>query len=154
MAEFAQEDLPVKLSQVPAPPDNVTLTNSFPAHVFEPAVLLTPPRQKSSSGFSPLQDGKQASSQVVWLLFYAFMYVSGCVHCFPISRILEDTEAKREFFRVVYITGVIPVVKFHYVSLLLDIVNIKSDQRIKGLNIKMCSKGNSFLPMVQECRKG
>uniref|UniRef100_A0A8I3QX44 Spindle and centriole-associated protein 1 n=1 Tax=Canis lupus familiaris TaxID=9615 RepID=A0A8I3QX44_CANLF len=56
VAEFAQEDLPVKLSQVPAPPDNVTLTNSFPAHVFEPAVLLTPPRQKSSSGFSPLQD--------------------------------------------------------------------------------------------------
>ncbi|CAD7670812.1 unnamed protein product [Nyctereutes procyonoides] len=56
VAEFAQEDLPVKLSQVPAPPDNVTLTNSFPVHVFEPAVLLTPPRQKSSSGFSPLQD--------------------------------------------------------------------------------------------------
>ncbi|XP_072579525.1 spindle and centriole-associated protein 1 isoform X4 [Vulpes vulpes] len=56
VAEFAQEDLPVKLSQVPVPPDNVTLTNSFPAHVFEPAVLLTPPRQKSSSGFSPLQD--------------------------------------------------------------------------------------------------
>ncbi|XP_035963060.2 spindle and centriole-associated protein 1 isoform X3 [Halichoerus grypus] len=56
LAEFAQEDLPVKLSQVPTPPDSVNLTNSFPAHIFEPAVLLTPPRQKSNSGFSPLQD--------------------------------------------------------------------------------------------------
>ncbi|XP_045641128.1 spindle and centriole-associated protein 1 isoform X3 [Ursus americanus] len=56
VAEFAQEDLPVKLSQVPTPPDSVSLTNSFPAHIFEPAVLLTPPRQKSNSGFSPLQD--------------------------------------------------------------------------------------------------
>ncbi|XP_004761489.1 spindle and centriole-associated protein 1 isoform X3 [Mustela putorius furo] len=55
-AEFTQEDLPVKLSQVPTPPDSVNLTNSFPAHIFEPAVLLTPPRQKSNSGFSPLQD--------------------------------------------------------------------------------------------------
>lgn len=62
-AEFTQEDLPVKLSQVPTPPDSVNLTNSFPAHIFEPAVLLTPPRQKSNSGFSPLQDGKQASSK-------------------------------------------------------------------------------------------
>nr|XP_025730186.1 spindle and centriole-associated protein 1 isoform X3 [Callorhinus ursinus] len=56
VAEFAQEDLPVKLSQVPTPTDSVNLTNSFPAHIFEPAVLLTPPRQKSNSGFSPLQD--------------------------------------------------------------------------------------------------
>ncbi|XP_032708114.1 spindle and centriole-associated protein 1 isoform X1 [Lontra canadensis] len=55
-AGFTQEDLPVKLSQVPTPPDSVNLTNSFPAHIFEPAVLLTPPRQKSNSGFSPLQD--------------------------------------------------------------------------------------------------
>ncbi|KAF3827556.1 hypothetical protein GH733_003042, partial [Mirounga leonina] len=56
LAEFAQEDLPVKLSQVPTPLDSVNLTNSFPAHIFEPAVLLTPPRQKNNSGFSPLQD--------------------------------------------------------------------------------------------------
>ncbi|XP_077627978.1 spindle and centriole-associated protein 1 isoform X2 [Crocuta crocuta] len=56
VAAFAQEDLPVKLSQVPAPPDSANLASSFPAHIFEPAVLLTPPRQKSSSEFSPLQD--------------------------------------------------------------------------------------------------
>ncbi|XP_045707949.1 spindle and centriole-associated protein 1 [Phyllostomus hastatus] len=54
--DFPQEDLPVKLSQVPEPPDSVNLANSFPAHVFEPAVLLTPPRQKSNAEFSPLQD--------------------------------------------------------------------------------------------------
>ncbi|XP_039112584.1 spindle and centriole-associated protein 1 isoform X2 [Hyaena hyaena] len=56
VAAFAQEDLPVKLSQAPAPPDSANLASSFPAHIFEPAVLLTPPRQKSSSEFSPLQD--------------------------------------------------------------------------------------------------
>ncbi|XP_047731098.1 spindle and centriole-associated protein 1 isoform X3 [Prionailurus viverrinus] len=56
VAALAQEDLPVKLSQVPAPPGSANVATSFPAHVFEPAVLLTPPRQKSSSGFSPLQE--------------------------------------------------------------------------------------------------
>lgn len=64
MLEFPQEDLPVKLSQVPNPPDSANLANNFPAHVFEPAVLLTPPRQKSNSEFSPLQDGEQASSKL------------------------------------------------------------------------------------------
>lgn len=75
VAEFTQEDLPVKLSQVPTPPDSVSLTNSFPAHIFEPAVLLTPPRQKSNSGFSPLQDGKQASSKALWQLFFYALYM-------------------------------------------------------------------------------
>ncbi|XP_006864240.1 PREDICTED: spindle and centriole-associated protein 1 [Chrysochloris asiatica] len=56
VSEFPQEELPVKLSQVPNPPETVALTGNFPAHVFEPAVLLTPPRQKSNSEFSPLQD--------------------------------------------------------------------------------------------------
>nr|XP_028700450.1 spindle and centriole-associated protein 1 isoform X2 [Macaca mulatta] len=56
VVEFPQEELPVKLSQVPDPPDNMTLAKNFPAHIFEPAVLLTPPRQKSNLKFSPLQD--------------------------------------------------------------------------------------------------
>uniref|UniRef100_A0A8C3YLN2 Spindle and centriole-associated protein 1 n=1 Tax=Catagonus wagneri TaxID=51154 RepID=A0A8C3YLN2_9CETA len=56
VVEFPQEDLPVKLSQVPTPPESGNLANNFPAHIFEPAVLLTPPRQKSNSEFSPLQD--------------------------------------------------------------------------------------------------
>lgn len=55
---FPQEDLPVKLSQVPNQPDGMNPANGFSAHIFEPAVLLTPPRQKSNSEFSPLQDGK------------------------------------------------------------------------------------------------
>ncbi|XP_047420731.1 spindle and centriole-associated protein 1 isoform X1 [Sciurus carolinensis] len=56
VVDFSQEELPIKLSQVPNPPDSVNLATSFPAHIFEPAVLLTPPRQKSNSEFSPLQD--------------------------------------------------------------------------------------------------
>ncbi|KAM6162095.1 spindle and centriole-associated protein 1 [Erethizon dorsatum] len=56
VVDFLQEELPVKLSQMPNPPDSTHLASSFPAHVFEPAVLLTPPRQKSNAEFSPLQD--------------------------------------------------------------------------------------------------
>ncbi|KAM5281906.1 spindle and centriole-associated protein 1 [Ctenodactylus gundi] len=56
VVDFPQEELPVKLPQVPNPPDSAHLANSFPAHVFEPAVLLTPPRQKSNSEFPPPQD--------------------------------------------------------------------------------------------------
>ncbi|XP_020033796.2 spindle and centriole-associated protein 1 isoform X2 [Castor canadensis] len=56
VVDFPQEELPVKLTQAPDPPDNVSLVGNFPAHVYEPAVLLTPPRQKSNSEFSPLQD--------------------------------------------------------------------------------------------------
>lgn len=63
VGEFPQEDLPVKLSQVPDPPDSVNLASNVPAHVFEPAVLLTPPRQKSSSEFSPLQDALRRTVQ-------------------------------------------------------------------------------------------
>lgn len=66
VVEFPQEDLPVKLSQVPNPPESGNLANNFPTHIFEPAVLLTPPRQKSNSEFSPLQDGKWVSSKVIW----------------------------------------------------------------------------------------
>lgn len=54
--DFPQEELPVKLSQGPTPTENLNLASNFPAHIFEPAVMLTPPRQKSNSEFSPLQD--------------------------------------------------------------------------------------------------
>lgn len=91
--EFPQEDLPVKLSQVPNPPES----GNWPAPSrtqMEPAVLLTPPRQKSNSEFSPLQDGKQASSKVIWqLLFFASAYVIQYVHCSLINRISrKDTD--------------------------------------------------------------
>ncbi|XP_075398638.1 spindle and centriole-associated protein 1 isoform X2 [Tenrec ecaudatus] len=54
--EYPQEEQPVKLSPAPNPPENAPLAPSFPAHVYEPAVLLTPPRQKNNAAFSPLQD--------------------------------------------------------------------------------------------------
>lgn len=76
VVEFPQEDLPVKLSQVPNPPESGNLASNLPGHIFEPAVLLTPPRQKSNSEFSPLQDGKQASSKVIWQLFFFASYMS------------------------------------------------------------------------------
>lgn len=85
VAAFAQEDLPVKLSQVPAPPDGANLASRFPAHTFEPAVLLTPPRQKSSSGFSPLQDGEQASPEGVPVAFLCLKHVVYCVQCCPMN---------------------------------------------------------------------
>ncbi|XP_059866630.1 spindle and centriole-associated protein 1 isoform X2 [Delphinus delphis] len=56
VVELPQEDLPVKLSQVPNPPESRNLASNFPGHIFEPAVLLTPPRQKSNSELCPLQD--------------------------------------------------------------------------------------------------
>uniref|UniRef100_A0A0G2JX08 Spindle and centriole-associated protein 1 n=1 Tax=Rattus norvegicus TaxID=10116 RepID=A0A0G2JX08_RAT len=56
MVDFPQEELPVKLSQGPPPTENLNLASNFPTHIFEPAVMLTPPRQKSNSEFSPLQD--------------------------------------------------------------------------------------------------
>lgn len=93
MVELPQEDLPVKLSQVPNPPESRNLASSFPGHIFEPAVLLTPPRQKSNSEFCPLQDGKQASSKAIRQLFFlCFIYVKYCVHFSLINRILKDTD--------------------------------------------------------------
>lgn len=56
MVDFPQEELPVKLSQGPPPTENLNLASNFPTHIFEPAVMLTPPRQKSNSEFCPLQD--------------------------------------------------------------------------------------------------
>ncbi|XP_073087775.1 spindle and centriole-associated protein 1 isoform X2 [Manis javanica] len=56
VVEFPQEDLPVKFSQVPNPLGGVNLPSNFPARMFEPALLLTPPRQKSNSEFSPMQE--------------------------------------------------------------------------------------------------
>ncbi|XP_050788605.1 spindle and centriole-associated protein 1 isoform X2 [Gopherus flavomarginatus] len=53
---FSQEELPVKLPQWSSPPDIVVAGSSLPAHMFQPAVLLSPPRQKSIQEFSPLQN--------------------------------------------------------------------------------------------------
>ncbi|XP_067402080.1 spindle and centriole-associated protein 1 isoform X2 [Emydura macquarii macquarii] len=56
MLVFSQEELPVKLPQWSSPSDTVVAGSSLPAHMFQPAVLLSPPRQKSIQEFSPSQN--------------------------------------------------------------------------------------------------
>lgn len=62
MLKFPQEELSVQHPQWSCPPDTVGVGSSLPMHVFQPAVLLSPPRQKSSQDFSPLQNGKMTVS--------------------------------------------------------------------------------------------
>ncbi|XP_044526028.1 spindle and centriole-associated protein 1 [Gracilinanus agilis] len=63
MTEFPQEELPVKLTQLPNSTDGVGLANTLPAHMFEPAVMLTPPRQKNNAEFLPLQEALRRTVQ-------------------------------------------------------------------------------------------
>ncbi|EMP33632.1 Spindle and centriole-associated protein 1 [Chelonia mydas] len=60
---FSQEELPVKLHQWSSPPDAVVAGSSLPAHVFQPAVLLSPPRQKSIQEFPPFQNALKKTVQ-------------------------------------------------------------------------------------------
>ncbi|XP_044856973.1 spindle and centriole-associated protein 1 isoform X2 [Mauremys mutica] len=60
---FSQEELPVKLPQWSSPQDTVVAGSSLPAHMFQPAVLLSPPRQKSIQEFSPLQNALKKTVQ-------------------------------------------------------------------------------------------
>ncbi|XP_029434320.1 spindle and centriole-associated protein 1 isoform X2 [Rhinatrema bivittatum] len=50
--KVSQEDLPTKLHQWPSPSQAGKKGIDLPAHVFQPAVLLSPPRQKSHQEFS------------------------------------------------------------------------------------------------------
>uniref|UniRef100_A0A8C9G7E2 Spindle and centriole-associated protein 1 n=1 Tax=Pavo cristatus TaxID=9049 RepID=A0A8C9G7E2_PAVCR len=56
MLKFPQEEHPVKSPQRPRAPDDAAAGRSLPAQVFQPAVLLSPPRQKNSPELSPLQN--------------------------------------------------------------------------------------------------
>ncbi|XP_032629495.1 spindle and centriole-associated protein 1 isoform X1 [Chelonoidis abingdonii] len=60
---FSQEELPVKLPPWSSPPDIVVAGSSLPAHMFQPAVLLSPPRQKSIQEFSPLPNALKKTVQ-------------------------------------------------------------------------------------------
>uniref|UniRef100_A0A8C8RXM5 Spindle and centriole-associated protein 1 n=1 Tax=Pelusios castaneus TaxID=367368 RepID=A0A8C8RXM5_9SAUR len=60
---FSQEELPVKHPQWSSPPDTLVAGSSLPAHMFQPAVLLSPPRQKSLQEFSP-QDALKKTVQM------------------------------------------------------------------------------------------
>ncbi|XP_063999017.1 spindle and centriole-associated protein 1 isoform X2 [Pogoniulus pusillus] len=54
MLKFPQEELPFQFLQKSSASICVGLNRSVPSHVFQPAVLLSPPRQKSSQELPPL----------------------------------------------------------------------------------------------------
>ncbi|XP_047903559.2 spindle and centriole-associated protein 1 isoform X1 [Anser cygnoides] len=56
MLKLPQEELPFKFPQKPSASSGVGAGRSLPAHIFQPAVLLSPPRQKSNQELSPLQN--------------------------------------------------------------------------------------------------
>ncbi|NXL80385.1 SPICE protein, partial [Leptocoma aspasia] len=63
MLKFPQEDLPFTFHPGPGASDDMRPGRSFPAHIFQPAVLLSPPQQKSSQELSSLQNVFAAISQ-------------------------------------------------------------------------------------------
>ncbi|KGL89068.1 Spindle and centriole-associated protein 1, partial [Charadrius vociferus] len=58
MLKFSQEELPFKFLQKSGASGGTGAGRSLPAHIFQPAVLLSPPRQKSSQELSPIQNGE------------------------------------------------------------------------------------------------
>ncbi|XP_041267035.1 spindle and centriole-associated protein 1 isoform X3 [Onychostruthus taczanowskii] len=63
MLKFPQEELPFIFHPGPGASSDMRPGRSFPAHIFQPAVLLSPPQQKSSQELSSLQNEFAAISQ-------------------------------------------------------------------------------------------
>ncbi|XP_041319991.1 spindle and centriole-associated protein 1 isoform X2 [Pyrgilauda ruficollis] len=63
MLKFPQEELPFTFHPGPGASSDMRPGRSFPAHIFQPAVLLSPPQQKSSQELSSLQNVFAAISQ-------------------------------------------------------------------------------------------
>ncbi|KAM6100292.1 LOW QUALITY PROTEIN: spindle and centriole-associated protein 1 [Theristicus caerulescens] len=63
MQKFLQEEVPFKFLQRSGASGGAGAGRSLPSHIFQPAVLLSPPRQKSSQDLSPLQNVFTAISQ-------------------------------------------------------------------------------------------
>ncbi|NXT09089.1 SPICE protein, partial [Prunella fulvescens] len=63
MLKLPQEELPFTFHPWPGASGDLRPGRSFPAHVFQPAVLLSPPQQKSSQELSSLQNVFAAISQ-------------------------------------------------------------------------------------------
>ncbi|XP_066031425.1 spindle and centriole-associated protein 1 isoform X2 [Chamaea fasciata] len=61
--KFPQEELPFMFRPGPGASGDMTPARSFPAHIFQPAVLLSPPQQKSSQELSSLPNVFAAISQ-------------------------------------------------------------------------------------------
>uniref|UniRef100_A0A8B9NBR2 Spindle and centriole-associated protein 1 n=1 Tax=Accipiter nisus TaxID=211598 RepID=A0A8B9NBR2_9AVES len=75
MLKFPQEELPLKFPLRPGASGGGGAGRNLPAHIFQPAVLLSPPRQKSSQELSPLQNGEISLTVVdlgVCLVCYYF----------------------------------------------------------------------------------
>ncbi|XP_061844730.1 spindle and centriole-associated protein 1 isoform X2 [Colius striatus] len=58
MLKLPQDELPFKFLQRSGASGDAGAGRSLPCHVFQPAVLLSPPRQKSSQELSPLQNAE------------------------------------------------------------------------------------------------
>ncbi|NXR55997.1 SPICE protein, partial [Hippolais icterina] len=63
MVKLPQEELPFTFCPGPGASVDMRPGRSFPAHIFQPAVLLSPPQQKSSQELSSLQNVFAAISQ-------------------------------------------------------------------------------------------
>ncbi|XP_027749918.1 spindle and centriole-associated protein 1 isoform X1 [Empidonax traillii] len=63
MLKFPQEELPFTFPTGPGASRGVGSDRNLPAHIFQPAVLLSPPQQKSSQELSSLQNVFTAISQ-------------------------------------------------------------------------------------------
>lgn len=75
MLKFPQEELPFTFPPGPGASGDTRPGRSFPAHIFQPAVLLSPPQQKSSQELSSLQNGEislTAGDLGVWVVCYCF----------------------------------------------------------------------------------
>ncbi|XP_072781755.1 spindle and centriole-associated protein 1 isoform X3 [Taeniopygia guttata] len=63
MMKFPQEELPFTCHPGPGASADMRPGRSFPAHIFQPAVLLSPPQQKSTQELSSIQNVFAAISQ-------------------------------------------------------------------------------------------
>ncbi|NXW64418.1 SPICE protein, partial [Eurystomus gularis] len=63
MLKFPQEERHFKFLQRSGASDGAGADRSLPSHIFQPAVLLSPPRQKSSQELSPFQNVFTAIAQ-------------------------------------------------------------------------------------------
>uniref|UniRef100_A0A8C0AUU0 Spindle and centriole-associated protein 1 n=1 Tax=Buteo japonicus TaxID=224669 RepID=A0A8C0AUU0_9AVES len=85
MMKFPQEELPPKFPLRPGASGGGGAGRSLPAHIFQPAVLLSPPRQKSSQELSPLQNGE---------ISLAVVDLGVCLVCYYFN--LPDSEPCKE----------------------------------------------------------
>lgn len=82
MLKFPQEQLPFTFLQRSSASGSAVASRNLPSYIFQPAVLLSPPRQKNSQEFTSLQNG-EISLTVIDLISSVACY------CFNLSLPLE-----------------------------------------------------------------